>query len=165
MLRTDKSRSLYSMARVTGISFCTGFEFSSPLNIHWFMKSGLENLKQKRVNQGKVPKHNSFFLKINTFYITLRTFVYMSAYKVLSIKLTMSYLLKIFIYQRASTGLLSSGLGGSMGENIQADSDLGLDLRTYEIRMTEPPRCPKLSLFIFVVVKSRHISGFLGEKL
>lgn len=42
MLRTDKSRSLYSMARVTGISFYTGFKFSSPLNslVHeqWFRK-------------------------------------------------------------------------------------------------------------------------------
>lgn len=48
MLRTDKSRSLYSMARVIGISFHTGSKFSSPLNMHWFMKNGLENLKWKR---------------------------------------------------------------------------------------------------------------------
>lgn len=43
MLRTDKSRSLHSLALVTGICFCTRVKFSSPLNIHWFIKSGLEN--------------------------------------------------------------------------------------------------------------------------
>ena len=39
---------LYSMARVIEIGFYTGFKFSSPWNIHWFMKSGLENLTTKR---------------------------------------------------------------------------------------------------------------------
>lgn len=29
-----------------GISFSTGFKCSAPLNIHWFMKSGLENHPQ-----------------------------------------------------------------------------------------------------------------------
>lgn len=52
MLRTDKSRSLYSMARVIGISFHTGSKFSSPLNMHWFMKNGLENQRFVLLQKG-----------------------------------------------------------------------------------------------------------------
>lgn len=39
---------LYSMARVIEIGFYTGYKFTSPWDIHWFMKSGLENLTTER---------------------------------------------------------------------------------------------------------------------
>ena len=58
MLRTNRSRSLYSMACVTARDLCTGFKFSFPLNIHQFMKSGFR----------KACKHSFCCKKEQTFW-------------------------------------------------------------------------------------------------
>ena len=74
---TEVHKSLYSVAGVVEIGFGTGFKFRSPLNIHWFMKSGLENLvkipfttKRNRLSRvWHVSFLNFYFLNKNCIYL------------------------------------------------------------------------------------------------
>lgn len=77
MLRTDNSRGLQRVARVTGISFLNRLQIQLSLNIRWFMKSGLEHMKwrEKRSVRVKYQKTMFCFLNSSTSRVTFTAFI------------------------------------------------------------------------------------------